>query len=59
MSAPLEYQGHSNQQGVKDDCVEKVQGEVDISGRLGSVASVHHEGLVQIGRCEPAECFRK
>ena len=59
MSAPLEYQGHSNQQGVEDDCVWKRKGEVDISGRLGSVASVHDEGLVQIGRCEAADCFRK
>ena len=59
MLAPLQSQGQSNQQGVKDDCVWKVQGEVDIFGRLGSVASVHHEGLVQIGRCEPADCFRK
>ena len=59
MLAPLQSQGQSNQQGAEDDCVWKGKGEVDISGRLGSVSSVHHEGLVQIGRCEPAECFRK
>ena len=59
MLAPLESQGQGNQQGAEDDFVEKVQGEVDISGRVGSVASVHNEGHVQIGRCESADCFRK
>ena len=59
MSAPLESQWQSNQQGAEDDFVWKVQGGVEIFGRLGSVASVHHEGIVQIVRREPEECFRK